>query len=49
MFIRTIEEEARNQVQKVENIKYGKDVSPVVNDVHINTIPDEHYGFDIGN
>ena len=45
LFIKTVEEEARNQVQKVVNIKYGKDVTPFVRDVHTNEIPDEHHNF----
>ena len=47
VFIKIIEEEARNQVQKVENIKYINDVAPAVRDVHMDEIPDEYHNFKI--
>ena len=45
VFIKTIEKEARHQVQKVEDIKYGKAEAPVRSSANIKTIPEEYYSF----
>ena len=47
VFIIAIEKEARDVVQKVENIKYGKAVAPKRKDVHMPDIPNEHKNFKI--
>ena len=40
-FATTIEKEARKKVQQVENIKYGHEELPDLQEVHINKIPND--------
>ena len=45
LFIVTLEEEARDQVTKLENIRYGKVIAPKHQDLTIANIPDCYINF----
>ena len=49
MLAKIIEKETRHQVQKQENVKHGKAISPIVRDASVNEILNDCHDFKIDN